>query len=67
MINKMENLINKSKLKKVLSKLNYRVNNENLNLISNILSENSLEIIEKILRNARISGRKTLRKEDIIL
>jgi histone H3/H4 len=63
----MENLINKSKLKKVLSKLNYRINSKNLNLISNILSENSLEIIEKILRNARISGRKTLRKEDIIL
>ena len=60
----VKNIFKKNKLKQFLSEKGFRINNRNIEKLSIIISEQTLDSLEKVLRNARISGRKTLKEED---
>ncbi|MEM2713828.1 MAG: NFYB/HAP3 family transcription factor subunit [Candidatus Pacearchaeota archaeon] len=55
----------KSKIKKIINKKGFRISNEVLDKIIQKINEKSLEIVEKTIRNAMLSGRKTIREEDV--
>jgi len=56
--------INKKALKKEFSRKGFRVNSKILELFINLIEKKLKTDTEKITRNARLSGRKTIRKED---
>lgn len=62
----MNNIIKKSGLKSLFERKGFRINDKNLEKVSSII-ENQIELLaEKFARNARISGRKTIKSEDIL-
>ena len=58
-------MIKKNKLKKIFEIKGFRISTENLKKISLIIENQTDDIVEKIIRNAKISGRKTIKPEDI--
>ena len=59
-------MIKKNNLREVFEKKGFRIGRDALNAISIAIEKNAEEIAGKAIRRARISGRKTVRKEDIV-
>lgn len=57
--------INKKALKREFAKRGARVGKNVLDFFIKIKEKDIKEDIEKIVRNAKLSGRKTIKKEDI--
>jgi histone H3/H4 len=57
-------MIKKNKIKQILKSKKYRIGNKNLSMLIKTLENQINYSIEKITRNAKISGRKTIIKED---
>ena len=60
-----QDILKKVRIKSILSKKGFRINSSNINELSAVILNLALNILEKAMRNARISGRKTIKKEDI--
>lgn len=58
-------IINKNALKREFNKLGMRIGKDVLDFYIQIEKKKINNEIEKIVRNAKISGRKTIRKEDV--
>jgi len=54
------NLIKKSGLRKFFKQEGFRISNKNLEIISLLMSDHIRILAEKIMRNARTSGLKTI-------
>lgn len=59
-------IINRKGLKKELARKGMRVGKKVLEFYVNLKEREIKEDVEKIARNAKLSGRKTVRKEDVI-
>ena len=59
-----EEILKKSKIKEIFKKRGFRISNKTIKKFSELVSDKIKFFIEKTTRNARISGRKTIRKED---
>jgi len=66
MPDKIKNIIKKSTLRKYIKSNGYRINSEQLNEIDLRLCELALELIESAERKAMLSGRKTIKKIDLV-
>ncbi len=58
-------LIKRNKIKEMLKKEGFRIGNKTLKELDKNSEELIREVLKKIVRNAIISGRKTIRIEDI--
>jgi len=59
------NILKKVEIRRILRKKGFRINNENIEKLSDVVQEITLGLIEKAIRKARVSGRKTIKQEDI--
>lgn len=57
-------VLSKKGLKKKFKDRRMRIGNESLNYFIKTIEENLNKDIERIIRNAKISGRKVIKKED---
>lgn len=62
---KEQNILKKAGIKRILSERGFRISNKNIEMLLVMISKLNKDILEKVIRNARISGRKTIKKEDI--
>lgn len=60
----MAGIIKETALKELFKKKGFRINKKVLKKFSEIIQESAEFSVQKITRNARISGRKTIRLED---
>ncbi len=59
-------MLNKSAIRKYVKNNGLRISATQLDLTSNILGQIVEKEVDKIVRRAAISGRKNIRKEDIL-
>lgn len=57
--------VNKKEIKKLFREKGFRITNKNIDKLIDLSYEFVLFLIEKAIRNARISGRKTIKPLDI--
>jgi len=58
-------MIKENKVKELIRNKKFRVGKEALKELNKIIADHIDQIIEKAVRNALISGRKTIKKEDL--
>ena len=58
-------MIKRSRVKQKIKSKGYRIGNKTLFILNNKIEEQINKILDKTIRSAKLSGRKTIRKEDI--
>lgn len=59
-------MIKRSKLKQRIKSIGYRIGDNAIRILNRKIDEQIDNILDKTIRNAKVSGRKTIRKEDIV-
>ncbi len=60
-----KNILNKSKVKEIFAERGFKIGNNTILKFSEFIQEFAENLAERVIRQAKISGRKIIKNEDI--